>query len=576
MKLKLVPALSVFALNISAAFPTYALTMDLVGRYQTGIYGEAGAEIVDYHQNTQSAYVVNGAKNRIDIIKLAHLSTTAIAHPYTANTLTAVQLTLPKEVVTTDHQSIQLGIANSLTIHDDWLAIAVGNKVKQENGVVLFYSIKQDQTKFVKAVQVGALPDMVTFTPDGTKVIVANEGEPTADYQYDPVGSIGIINLTSNVPDDVAVLLMFDKFESQKEQLIKQGFKYASPEGHSLSQDIEPEYVTVTDDNRYAWVSLQENNALAKVDLKNHNIDGIYPLGLKDFGQVGNGIDASDKDKGVNIHEWQGVYGLYQPDTIHSYTINGKHYTVTANEGDSRDWWFQVNDKQACLNAGGKEFDKDDGCLAYSEETRAGKLLLSANNPAKEHMSKKELGRLKVTTTMGDEDGDGQYEKIVTFGARSFSIWDEHGQQVFDSGNEFAKVLAERYPEGFNTDEAENNKDNRSDDKGSEPEALALGDVNGKTYAFIGLERMGGIMVYDISQPKQSKFIDYQLNRDLSTKFEIDDSTDPVTLKGEYIQAGDLAPEGMRFVSAEESPTNNALLLVANEVSGTVSVYQLK
>lgn len=576
MNVKLLPILSILTLNLSVALPTNALTMDLVGRYQTGIYGEAGAEIVDYHPNTQSAYVVNGAKNRIDIIKLDNLSTTTIKNPYTANTLKAVQLVLPKEVVTTTHQSIQLGVANSLSIHGDWLAIAVGNQIKQENGVVLFYNIKQDQPKFVKAIQVGALPDMVTFTPDGSRVIVANEGEPTDDYQYDPVGSIAIINLTNNVPDNMAVLLMFDKFESQKEQLIKLGFKYASPEGHSLAQDIEPEYVTVTDDNRYAWVSLQENNALAKVDLKNSNIEGIYPLGLKDYGAAGNGIDASDKDGSINIREWQGAYGLYQPDTIHSYTINGKHYTVTANEGDSRDWWFKASDKQACLDAGGKEFDKSDGCLAYSEEIRAKKLPLSATNLAKTHMSNKELGRLKVTTAMGDDDGDGHYERIVTFGARSFSIWDEYGQQVFDSGNEFAKIIAKRYPEGFNTNEAENKKDNRSDDKGSEPEALAIGSVDGQTYAFIGLERMGGIMVYDISDPKQAKFIDYQLNRDLSVKFSIDDSTDPVTLRGDYIEAGDLAPEGMRFVSVEESPTNQALLLVANEVSGTVSVYQLK
>lgn len=576
MNVKLLPILSILTLNLSVALPTNALTMDLVGRYQTGIYGEAGAEIVDYHPNTQSAYVVNGAKNRIDIIKLDNLSTTTIKNPYTANTLKAVQLVLPKEVVTTTHQSIQLGVANSLSIHGDWLAIAVGNQIKQENGVVLFYNIKQDQPKFVKAIQVGALPDMVTFTPDGSRVIVANEGEPTDDYQYDPVGSIAIINLTNNVPDNMAVLLMFDKFESQKEQLIKLGFKYASPEGHSLAQDIEPEYVTVTDDNRYAWVSLQENNALAKVDLMNSNIEGIYPLGLKDYGATGNGIDASDKDGSINIREWQGAYGLYQPDTIHSYTINGKHYTVTANEGDSRDWWFKASDKQACLDAGGKEFDKNDGCLAYSEEIRAKKLPLSANNLAKTHMSNKELGRLKVTTAMGDDDGDGLYERIVTFGARSFSIWDEYGQQVFDSGNEFAKIIAKRYPEGFYTNEAENKKDNRSDDKGSEPEALAIGSVDGQTYAFIGLERMGGIMVYDISDPKQAKFIDYQLNRDLSVKFSIDNSTDPVTLRGDYIEAGDLAPEGMRFVSVEESPTNQALLLVANEVSGTVSVYQLK
>ncbi|HCH00360.1 MAG TPA: alkaline phosphatase [Vibrio sp.] len=575
MNTKLLPVLSALALNLSA-FPSYALTMDLVGRYQTGIYGEAGAEIVDYHQSTQSAYVVNGAKNRIDIIKLDNLSSEAIKNAYTANTLKANQLTLPKEVLTTNRQTIQLGAANSLSIHGDWLAVAVANKEKQENGVVLFYQIKSDQPKLIKSVEVGALPDMVTFTPDGSKVVVANEGEPTNDYQHDPVGSVGVIAFDNNGPVNTAVLLMFDKFEKQKEQLIKQGFKYASPKGHSLAQDIEPEYITVSDDSRYAWVSLQENNALAKVDLEKSNIDAIYPLGLKDYGLEKNGIDASDKDEAINIQPWQGVYGLYQPDTIHSYTVNGKSYIVTANEGDSRDWWFEESDKQACINAGGENYDEEDGCLAYSEETRAAKLPLADDNPAKQNMSKQALGRLKVTKAMGDEDGDGLYEKVVSFGARSFSIWDEQGLQIFDSGNEFAKVIAERFPDSFNTNEAENKMDNRSDDKGSEPEALAIGEIDGKTYAFIGLERMGGIMIYDISQPKQSKFVDYQLNRDLTVKFEIDDSTQPITLKGDYEKAGDLAPEGMRFIGKQESPTNQALLLVANEVSGSVSVYQLK
>lgn len=473
-------------------------------------------------------------------------------------------------------QKLQLATANSLSIFGDWLAVAVQNAQKQQNGAVLFYKITDDQPKLIKAVQVGALPDMVTFTPDGKKVLVANEGEPTADYKYDPVGSVGVINIKNGMPEDNSILLMFDKFESQKAELMKQGFKYASPQGHTLAQDIEPEYITVSQDSQSAWVSLQENNALAQVDLSNNTIIAIHPLGLKDYGKADNAIDASDKDKKINIKAWEGVYGLYQPDTIDSYSVNGKHYTVTANEGDSRDWWFSTKDETSCLQAGGTKFDDEDGCLSYSEEVRAGKLTLAANHPQRSHLDKEELGRLKVTKAMGDEDGDGKYEKLISFGARSFSIWDDKGQQVFDSGNQFAKTIAKRYPNGFNTDESENKFDSRSDDKGVEPEALTIGSIEGKTYAFIGLERMGGIMIYDISDPQKSSFVDYFLNRDLSVDFEINDSTDPVTLKGDYMKAGDLAPEGMRFVAAKDSPIHKPLLLVASEVSGTVSVYQLR
>lgn len=576
MKLGYLPSLTLLSLALVASMPAYSLTMDIVGRYQTGIYGEAGAEIVDYHTDTQTAYVVDGAQNRIDIIKLSNLPKAALQNPLTANTLKATHLNLPETVTVSGNVTLSLATANSLAIYGDWLAVAVANANKQDNGVVIFYKISQDKPVLFKAVEVGALPDMVTFTPDGKKVLVANEGEPTPDYKYDPVGSIGVIKMDNNGPADTAMLMMFDKFEVQKSELQSKGFKFASPKGHTLAQDIEPEYITVTEDSHFAWVSLQENNALAKIDLVNNEIVAIHPLGLKDFGQEKNGIDASDKDKKINIRSWEGVYGLYQPDTIHGYSVNGQHFTVTANEGDSRDWWFTAKDEKACLDAGGQTFDEEDGCLAYSEETRASKLTLADSHPQREHLDKKELGRLKVTTAMGDDDGDGKYEKMVTFGGRSFSIWNDSGELVFDSGNQFAKTIVERFPDGFNTNETENKKDNRSDDKGSEPEALSIGTIGDKTYAFIGLERMGGIMIYDITNPKSPNFVDYVLNRDLSVDFEIDDSTTPVTLNGDYIKAGDLAPEGMRFIEAKDSPTNKSLLLVANEVSGTVTVYQIQ
>lgn len=576
MKLGYLPSLTLLSLALAASMPVYSLTMDIVGRYQTGIYGEAGAEIVDYHTDTQTAYVVDGAQNRIDIIKLSNLPKAALQNPLTANTLKATHLNLPETVTVSGNVTLSLATANSLAIYGDWLAVAVANANKQDNGVVIFYKISQDKPVLFKAVEVGALPDMVTFTPDGKKVLVANEGEPTPDYKYDPVGSIGVIKMDNNGPADTAMLMMFDKFEVQKSELQSKGFKFASPKGHTLAQDIEPEYITVTEDSHFAWVSLQENNALAKIDLVNNEIVAIHPLGLKDFGQEKNGIDASDKDKKINIRSWEGVYGLYQPDTIHGYSVNGQHFTVTANEGDSRDWWFTAKDEKACLDAGGQTFDEEDGCLVYSEETRASKLTLADSHPQREHLDKKELGRLKVTTAMGDDDGDGKYEKMVTFGGRSFSIWNDSGELVFDSGNQFAKTIVERFPDGFNTNETENKKDNRSDDKGSEPEALSIGTIGDKTYAFIGLERMGGIMIYDITNPKSPNFVDYVLNRDLSVDFEIDDSTTPVTLNGDYIKAGDLAPEGMRFIEAKDSPTNKSLLLVANEVSGTVTVYQIQ
>ncbi|WP_104402849.1 choice-of-anchor I family protein [Vibrio penaeicida] len=552
------------------------LQIDLIGRYQSGIYGEGATEIVDFDKRTNLAYVVNGAKNRIDILSLNNLPSEPISNPTTADTLRSKSLFLPTSVTLNTGKEIPLGNANSLSIYDGLLAIAVANENKQSSGVILFYRLKSDSSTFLKAVEVGALPDMVTFTPNGQSVLVANEAEPSKDYSLDPEGSISKISVKNGMPEDFAIHMTFENFESQKSNLLKQGFKFASPTGTSLAQDIEPEYIAVSPDSLFAWVTLQENNAMAKVDIRANKIVQVVGLGLKDYGDVPNALDVSDKDGKVNIRTWEGVFGLYQPDTIAAYQSSGKQYVVTANEGDARDYWFSAASEAACLQAGGKKYDKEDGCLGYSEETRAGKLNLSPNHPQAAHLSKLELGRLKVTTAMGDSDGDGVYEKVIAYGGRSFSIWDENGKQVFDSAGEIEKVVAQRYPNMLNTNETKNKMDNRSDDKGVEPEGLALGKINEKDYAFIGLERMGGFVIYDITQPDNAKFVDYIVNRDFSTTFEIDDDADPVAVSGQFREAGDLAPEGFKFISSQDSPIKHPLLLVANEVSGTVSVYSLK
>lgn len=172
-----------------------------------------------------------------------------------------------------------------------------------------------------------------------------------------------------------------------------------------------------------------------------------------------------------------------------------------------------------------------------------------------------------MITTEGDTDGDGDYDELYSFGTRSFSIWNaDTGELIYDSGDDFEQITAEQLGyDGFNNNNTENKGDNRSDDKGPEPEALAVGEVNGHYYAFIGLERTGGIMMYNIDDPTAPEFVEYLLNRDL----EVDIETD-------LESAGDLAPEGMAFVDAADSPTGNALLIVGNEVSGTTTVYEVK
>ena len=263
------------------------------------------------------------------------------------------------------------------------------------------------------------------------------------------------------------------------------------------------------------------------------------------------------------MRQYEGLYGMYQPDTIASYTWNGANFIVSANEGDGREYFFDVADEAACTAAGGLDYDEDDGCLAFIDEIRAEDLTLASNFDYLNN-DDDDLGRLKVTTFLGAEDGStdgsGTYNQLYTYGARSFTIWDANGLKVFDSGDEIERITASVHGEAFNNDEDENEGDTRSDAKGPEPEALSIGMIDGRNYAFIGLERMGGVMIYDITNPYNAQFVDYFYNRGTTEGADI---------------TGDLAPEGMKFVPAEYSPTNQPLLIIGNEISGSVAIWQV-
>lgn len=268
--------------------------------------------------------------------------------------------------------------------------------------------------------------------------------------------------------------------------------------------------------------------------------DSPTQLGVVGFGPS-NGLDASDEDGGINIVN-QPVFGLYQPDTIAAFEVEGATFFITANEGDSRDEDARVED------------------LALDPEVfpDAATLQLPEN-----------LGRLEVSTIDGDIDGDGDFDQLFAFGTRSFSIFDSLGNLVFDSGDQFEKITADLLPADFNSDNDENGSfDSRSDDAGPEPEGVAVGEVDGVLYAFIGLERIGGIVVYDISDPANSEFVQYINNRDFTVDVELPDgSTNPAV--------GDLGPEGLAFISAADSPTGQPLLAVGNEVSGTTTIFAI-
>ena len=500
------------------------IELNVLGSYQPegNVFDESAAEIVAHDPANQRLFVVNANASTVDVLDIQDPS-----QPVLLGTIDA---------------TAEGASANSVAVYGDLVAVAIEAENKQDNGKVVFYN-STDLGK-VSEVEVGALPDMLTFTRDGQKVLVANEGEPSDDYTVDPVGSVTVIDLSAGVAGATATTAGFEAFNGQEDSLRAEGVRIFGP-GASAAQDFEPEYIAVSVDNSRAWVALQENNAVALLDIDKAEILDVLPLGFKDHNLLGNELDASNEDEGINIRNWP-VKGMYQPDAITSYAYNGKTYYITANEGDARDY------------------------AGFSEEARVEDLVLAPGAFPNNLQNLENLGRLNITTTLGSTTECGTpevtecYNELYSYGARSFSIWNEDGQRVFDSGSEFERITASLIPDNFNGNNDENSFDNRSDDKGPEAEAATVGEINGQTFAFIGLERVGGIMVYNVTNPQNPEFVQYLNNRDFS------DEADP-----EAGTAGDLGPEGLAFIAASDSPTGEPMLAVGNEVSGTTTLYSI-
>ncbi len=578
-QIRLAIAVATLAVSVTAQG---AVTLKPVGRYQspTAAFDAGAAEIVAYDASTRRIFVVNAQDGTVDVLDGSN----------PANPVKIAQIDVK---ALPGYDPASLGAANSVAARDGLVAVAIEAAPITDPGVVAFYDAAS--LALQTTVPAGSLPDAVTFSNTGHFVIAVNEGEPRTPI--DPEGSVTIVDVRrqGGVRRYESCNADFRAFNSQRAALVAAGV-YIDPGAASVAQDLEPEYATAEGNN--AYVTLQENNAIAVVQLNQCRVSRIMPIGVKDLGLPQNSLDTSDREVNssngsISLRSWQNLHSLYQPDSIASYVAgDGGTYLVIANEGDVRDTANSGRDSTDSVRVKDLVLDP----TAFPP-------VPPSVSPDPNPQSDKNIGRLNVIRSLGcavplDSENfcPGAYNALYAYGGRSFSILTNDGHMVYDSANDFESIIASMTTSGalakqaFNATNSNNSPgtvagssnntfDSRSDDKGPEPEGVAVGRVGARTYAFIGLERIGGVMIYDVTDPRAAYFVDYVNGKEIRD-FDAGVCT-TVSSSGSCSsgvpnpEAGDLGPEGIAFVSAKDSPNGVPLLIVGNEISGSSRIYEV-
>lgn len=498
-----------------APVPNNQISLNYVGSFDPSGANNSTTEIVVHDPISKKLFTTSAITGVLDIVNFSDPSS-------------------PSVVKSVDMNSY--GGLTSVAVKNGIVAVASPNSTPQNNGSVVFFDTNGT---FLKQVTVGALPDMITFSPDGTKVLTANEGEPNADYSVDPEGSVSIIDISggvSNLSQANVTTLLFTDFNAQEASLIASGIRKLKVSS-TLSQDLEPEYIAVSADNQKAFVTIQENNAVAEINLNTKTIAALWSLGKKDMSLPGNGFDASDNNNEILIANWP-VKTFYIPDAVATYKVGGTNYIVTANEGDEKEF-SNLNER---TTVGASSYNLDATVFPQAE------ILKASHN----------LGRFRVTNLNGNSDADSAFEEINAVGSRSFSIFNADAKQiVFDSGDDFERYTAQNFASIFNADHESNTPKNRSRSKGPEPEGVAIATIANQIFAFVSLERVGGVMVYNITNPNAPVFVDYKNTRSTSA------------------YGGDNGAEGITYIPKTESATGKGYIVIANEISGTLTIYEI-
>jgi len=509
--------------------PAGALRLSPVATYESGSFDASAAEIVAHDPASQRLFVSSADGQLVRVLDASDPTSNGLPH---VATITAPFVDFEPNSVAVSGGLVatawsdETGVAGRgvVTLHDAATLAQVGSEI-----------------------QVGFLPDMLTFTPDGDSILVANEGEIVG--ATNPAGSVSLIDISLDPASPSVFEIGFDRWNRRERVLRSRGILLTQiDEGlaANVAEDLEPEYIAVDADGRFAWVALQENNAVALIDIRRRVLRNIVPLGVVNHNDPRFALDTSDRDDRINI-ETKPAFGLRQPDAIALHRFNGRDYLLTANEGDARDF----------------------------EEDRIKDLTLSsAITSARPGIATDEdMGRWEINAAASDTNDDGTIDTLFGYGSRSMTIFSAPAVGRFrplsDTGSDFGMFTASRFSTVFNSNNDDNDSfESRSDAKGVEPEALTIGTIDGVTYAFVGMERQGTIAVYDVTDPRRPALHGYFSNRSF-----VDENG--AFLNADDSRSGDLGPESIAFIPAADSPIGVDAIAVANEVSGTVTLWRI-
>ena len=504
--------------------------------------GEGSAEIATYHAGSKRIFATNGVKNTIDIFDISDVANpkkvgSVALSPY-GNDVTSVAA--GKDVV--------VAVVN---VSDKFSATGVPTTT---NGKIVVFDTAG---KVLSSPDVlGVLPDSVSFAPNGTTALVAIEAQPVcakddpataakedADYTKasDPVGGVTVVDLS----DPTAPVLKFAGFDQFTVSEMRAKGIAVSSVVNNVSKDFEPEFATAID-NEFAYVTIQEANAIGKLNIQTATFESITRAFESKVSQVAR--DTSDRDSGAGPRTYANVVGASQPDAIAGFKMGSGNYFITANEGDAREY--------TCLN----------------DDLRASALKVDPRRFAdwKTLSGSAALGRAKVNPNNGDRDGDGDIDTIHLRGSNSMTMY-RNGLAIWDSADLLDQIQTAAFgvaningSHSLSSDKATMNYvgQDRSDDKGSEPEGVAVGMVGDRRIAVLGLERMSALAVFDITQPRIPVFIEWLQ-----------------MLPAKASPAKDVkywSPEGIVFVPADKSPSGKALIITSYELSGSLSIHQIE